>query len=185
MRAARRLLPTLFLPLALWSALPQVQWCAASWAEVTPECFVACAVARPSTGCAAATEACDREAPGACGRESASECCESAAPRFDSGPCGTGAATAFDPFAMDGAALPSPADGRSDRAWCLGDAGGPAVREPDLSSTLRPTPSAIAALEDIPESYPGPIARFDVENDAAPRSVLEHARPPVRAPPFS
>ena len=31
--------------LALWSAVPAIEWCSVSWAEVTDECIVSCAVA--------------------------------------------------------------------------------------------------------------------------------------------
>ena len=40
--------------IALWSAVPGIQWCSVSWAEVTDECLVSCATAEafaPEAGC--------------------------------------------------------------------------------------------------------------------------------------
>jgi hypothetical protein len=167
----------LLLPVALASALPAFQWCSLDWADIRPECFVACADRvryAPSGACAATldSERC----------ESSCSIAPAAEAREPGNPCAPPAA-ANEPQEARGAeqdTAPS-GDSRRGRAWCPDDHGGPGRIEPApvLPDPLA-FPVAAAAIEPCPDRTGVRVDRGDLP---APRSAAPGTRPPARAPP--
>ena len=162
----------LALPLALWSAVPGVQWCPLGWAEVTPACVVACvspaAILDVGTrGC------CERSCP-----TSQSSCAVDAS---DACPIQAG------PFACGSETSESAPDDRypGGRAYCLGgpsgghglapgtleapDASGPAAVLPDEPDVARPVGVACPVVAALAHPPPSPIGA--VPRGRAPPSV--------------
>lgn len=185
MRAARRdRLALLFLlPVAIWSAYPRFQWCEMSWAEVQPECLVSCAVQ-------SSLDACPASVAPEC--RLAGETCCSGEPDVGETAVDRGIApiTSADAGVLDAGAIevdPDETKGRaepSSRAWCLGDAGGPALRERDPPSPFADLFNAIAGDEELVEPRLVAIG-LCLGDDARPPTEPAHARPPVRGPPLT
>jgi hypothetical protein len=150
----------LALPLALWSAVPGVQWCPVGWADVGLECFAECSIERPtgSGGCGAVgAQACAGAARGcpagmaACGLE----------------PCGADAGTADGP--------------PGGRAYCLsGPAGGDGIPPVPLDSA---PPIAILPASDWGGVPAEETERPAVRAEARPPAPATLAVPRIRAPP--
>jgi len=66
-RRPARITAALNVAIALWSAVPGIQWCSVSWADVTDECLVSCATSEAFAGgercgpCPAEGTACDTD----------------------------------------------------------------------------------------------------------------------------
>ena len=146
----------LALPLALWSAVPGVQWCQVGWAEVSLECFAECSIEGPD-GSAGGAGACADAARGcpagvaACGLE----------------PCGADAETADGP--------------PGGRAYCLsGPAGGDGITPVPLDAS---PPVAFLPASDwgrAPAEEAEPPA---VRTEPRPPPPATLAVPRIRAPP--
>lgn len=154
-------LRALALPLALWSAIPGVQWCQVGWAEVSLECFAECSIERPdrSVGEACAPAVCDGSARG----------CPAGMPACGLAPCGS-------------ATEPSEAP-PAGRAYCLsGPAGGDAIPPVplDASPPLAILPAAGWA------AMPATVAWHPLaQATARPPRPAGGAVPRIRAPPRS
>lgn len=149
-------LRVLALPIALWSAVPGVQWCAVGWADVSLECFAECTVERPDCSAGEAA-ACDGSALG----------------------CLAGvAACGLEPCASDAEPAEAPAGGR---AYCLsGPAGGDAIPTvpPDASPPLAILPASGWAVRPVSDAGQ-PLAQAT----ARPPRPSSGAVPRIRAPP--
>jgi len=162
----------LALPLALWSAVPGVQWCPLGWAEVTPACALACV------------------SPAAILDVGSGGCCERSCPTSQA-PCATGDSDSCPIQAGPSACGTETSDSVPDdpypggRAYCLGgpsggdglapgtleapDASGPAAVPPPETDIARPAPGACRVAAALAHPPPSPVG-------ANPRS---RAPPPV------
>lgn len=148
----------LILPLALWSAVPRLEWCPIGWAEVRPDCFAACAGDADPARCEA-------------GR---------AQPPCDPG-CTPSVRAAEPPSPLDSA----PADAYpGGRAYCLG---GPSGGDGLLPFTPD-APNASEFVAVLPPAAPAPAiltlrTRLVIAEALYPRPSPVGAVPRVRAPP--
>jgi len=162
----------LALPLALWSAVPGVQWCPLGWAEVTPACVVACvspaAILDVGTrGC------CERSCPTSQGSRAvdASDACPIQAGPFA---CGPGASeTAPDDRYPGGRAYclggPSGGDGLAPGILEAPDASVPAAVLPPEADVACPVTVACPVVAALVHPPPSPIGA--VPRGRAPPSV--------------
>lgn len=169
----------LALPLALFSAMPSVEWCYAPRVPLTPEAFAAC-LASEFTGCTAEVEC---GAASCAAADDSPSCppslaCEDAVRVKEGEPCAVGSASENSPGAD---AAPDPA--LPDRAFCVGGpAGGPGLR-PSLDDDSRPLGDALAtSLADVARpirdaGVPLAAPRFEPIPDPP------EAATPIRGPP--
>jgi len=162
----------LALPLALWSAVPGVQWCPLGWAEVRPECFASCT--SPAAILDVGTRGCCERScttlPTSCAGD-ASDACPIQAGPFE---CGPGAPeSAPDDRYPGGRAYclggPSGGDGLAPGTLEAYDASGPAAVLPAEADVARPVPVACPVVAEIAHPPPSPIGA--VPRGRAPPSV--------------
>ena len=155
----------LALPLAVWSAVPGVQWCPLGWTEVSPACYVACV--SPAAILDVGTRGC-------CERSCPSSQTSCAGGALDDCPIQAG------PFACGPGASDYAPDNRypGGRAYCLGgpsggnglapgtleapDASGPAAVLPAEAGVAHPARvmcPVVAALAHPPPSPIGAVPR--------------------------
>lgn len=153
----------LALPLALWSAIPGVQWCSVGWADVRLECFAECSIERsedPGSPCPAG-------AGGSCGVEA--QGCPAGLAECALGPCNA-----------DGGSSEGLPGGR---AYCLsGPTGGDAVPPVPLDAA---PPLAIVPSADWDETPADGVERPIERTVARPPTPAIGAVPRIRAPPES
>src|SRR5258705_7401522 len=143
-----RAVVTLALPLALWTALPAVQWCTLRWDQVRLECFARCERTTPAVApCARAAGGCPLAAASGSAPCGAAESC--AAHGHAAGIHATAPAQAACPLSARWApGLKRPASPAHGRAYCLGAPnGGLALRASAPSPDPAGTISALAATD--------------------------------------
>ena len=194
MRPIRRALAALVLPVALLSAVPNVQACPYAWSDLTLECVLEIPPAALAAGCKSVESGCAVAQAPECGescplaREAAATSAMDAnhCPRKASPgpPCERPASVRMPEAAADVASTPCPASpsGSCGRAWCVGPAsGGPGVPADGLSihPEVAATIPAFAPFNPIPTSErlgaPSHLARGPTRDSSR--------RPPIRAPP--
>ena len=152
----------LILPVALWSAVPGVQWCPLGWAEVPPECFVACV--SPATILNVGSPGCCEESCGAVASCPPRETCGAE----ESGP-------------LEGTNPDAPYPGG--RAFCLsGPSGGEGV--PRGAEVAPDSPGRVAVLPpvilgaDLPKRSTFPVVGALPHPPPAPTGAVPRGRAP-------
>jgi hypothetical protein len=154
-------LRVLALPLALWSAVPGVQWCPVGWAEVSLECFAECTIERPTEdkACSAVAES----SPAAC--DGSARGCTAGVAECGLAPCG----------ADDSGEPPG------GRAYCLsGPLGGDGIPPVPLDAS---PPLATLPVSDWSGAPAEEAERPAVREVARPPTPATGAVPRIRAPP--
>ena len=134
----------LTLPLALWSAVPGVQWCPLGWAEVRPECFATCA--SPAQVVVAGSDGCCERACDAVPERRATPCPDEAA-------CATDGEADYPGGRAYCLAGPSGGDGLPLASPVAPDAAGPAAVLP-IADALAVAPVRAERPVDAPASHP-------------------------------
>jgi hypothetical protein len=162
----------LALPLALWSAVPGVQWCPLGWAEVSPACYVAC-VSPAAILDVGTKRCCERSCPasqGHCAADASDSCPVQAGP-FACGPDAPDSAPADRypggrAYCLGG---PSGGDGLAPGTLEAPDASGPGAALPAEAAVARPGSVACPVVAALTRPPPSPIGA--VPRGRAPPSV--------------
>ena len=185
MRSARwpsRLAP-LSLGLALWTGLPELQWCSATWEQCWSHCEATVAASAPDAEASRCEVACDGSACDAAARDANSSAANARAANACEGPATCAVAGPIDRCAGSGgcgATEDPPPPG--ERAWCVGTyADGVPTRS--FGIALPAAPSHPAVQIEAPAAAIAPERPIALPAVACPGIASAHAPPLARAPP--